>query len=64
MRRILEAKDADAVTIATPDHRHARADILACDVGKNVYVEKPPSHNIREGRLLIDAAGVTTGSCR
>jgi predicted dehydrogenase len=56
MRRVLESKDVDAVTVATPDHWHAPAAILACDAGKDVYVEKPPSHNIREGRLLIDAA--------
>ena len=56
MRRVLEAKDVDAVTIATPDHWHAPAAILACDAGKDVYVEKPPSHNIREGRAMIDAA--------
>jgi predicted dehydrogenase len=56
MRRVLEAKNVDAVTVATPDHWHASAAILACDAGKDVYVEKPPSHNIREGRLLIDAA--------
>jgi predicted dehydrogenase len=46
----------DAVVIATPDHWHAPAAILACEAGKDVYVEKPPSHNIREGRLIIDAA--------
>lgn len=56
MRRVFEAKDVDAVTISAPDHWHAPAAILACDAGKDVYVEKPPSHNIREGRLIIDAA--------
>jgi predicted dehydrogenase len=56
MRRVFEAKDVDAVSISTPDHWHAPATILACDAGKDVYVEKPPSHNIREGRLMIDAA--------
>src|SRR6476646_5265 len=56
IRRALEDKSVDAVVIATPDHWHAPATILACDAGKDVYVEKPPSHNIREGRLLIDAA--------
>ena len=57
MRRALEDKSVDAVVIATPDHWHAPATILACDAGKDVYVEKPASHNIREGRLMIDAAG-------
>lgn len=56
MRRLFDNKDVDAVSIVTPDHWHAPAAILACDAGKDVYVEKPPSHNIREGRLIIDAA--------
>lgn len=56
MRRLFDDKEVDAVVIATPDHWHSPAAILACDAGKDVYVEKPPSHNIREGRLLIDAA--------
>lgn len=55
-RRILEDKAVDAVIIATPDHWHAPATILACDAGKHVYVEKPCAHNIREGRLMIEAA--------
>ncbi|RMF84166.1 MAG: gfo/Idh/MocA family oxidoreductase, partial [Planctomycetota bacterium] len=55
-RRLLEDRDVDAVVIATPDHWHAPATILACDAGKDVYVEKPASHNIREGRLMVDAA--------
>jgi predicted dehydrogenase len=56
MRRVLEDKSVDAVVVATPDHWHGPATILACDAGKDVYVEKPASHNIREGRLMIDAA--------
>jgi len=56
MRRVFDDKNIDAVFIATPDHWHAPATILACDAGKDVYVEKPVSHNIREGRLMIDAA--------
>ena len=51
MRDIFAEKDIDAVVIGTPDHWHAPATILACDAGKHVYVEKPCSHNIREGRL-------------
>jgi predicted dehydrogenase len=56
LRRILEDKAVDAVIIATPDHWHAPATVLACDAGKHVYVEKPCSHNIREGRLMVQAA--------
>jgi predicted dehydrogenase len=56
LRHILDDKSVDAVTIATPNHWHAPAAILACAAGKQVYVEKPCSHNIREGRLLVEAA--------
>jgi predicted dehydrogenase len=56
LRRVLEDKSVDAVIIATPDHWHAPATILACEAGKHVYVEKPCSHNIREGRLMVGAA--------
>lgn len=55
MRRILDQKTVDAVFIATPDHWHGPATILACNAGKHAYVEKPCSHNIREGRLMIEA---------
>jgi predicted dehydrogenase len=56
MRRVFENQAVDAVVIATPDHWHVPASLLALDAGKHVYVEKPCSHNIREGRLLVDAA--------
>ena len=56
LREILDDKAVDAVWIATPDHWHAPATILACDAGKHVYVEKPCSHNLREGRLMVEAA--------
>jgi predicted dehydrogenase len=56
LRRILDDKSVDAVIVATPDHWHSPAAVLACQAGKHVYVEKPISHNIREGRLLIEAA--------
>lgn len=56
MRRIFDDKSVDAVVIASCDHWHAPAAILACQAGKHVYVEKPCSHNLREGRMLIDAA--------
>ncbi|MBI84473.1 MAG: dehydrogenase [Planctomycetaceae bacterium] len=55
LRTILDDKSIDAVTIATPDHWHAPAALLALDAGKHVYVEKPCSHNLREGRLLVEA---------
>ncbi len=56
MRRVLDDRAVDAVVIATPDHWHAPAMILACEAGKHVYVEKPCAHNIREGRLMVEAA--------
>lgn len=56
MRRIFDDPDIDAVIIATPDHWHAPAAILACEAGKHVYVEKPASHNFRESQLLMAAA--------
>lgn len=56
LRRVLDDKNVDAVVIATPDHWHAPAAILACAAGKDVYVEKPASHNFREGHAMIDAA--------
>ncbi|MEN9686797.1 MAG: hypothetical protein RLZZ28_2583 [Bacteroidota bacterium] len=55
-RKTLLNKEVDAVYIATPDHWHAPAAILACAAGKHVYVEKPLSHNPREGELAIAAA--------
>ena len=55
-RRLLEQKEIDAVLIATPDHWHAIPTVLACQAGKDVYVEKPLAHNIREGRAMVDAA--------
>lgn len=55
MRTVLDDKNVDAVVIATPDHWHAPAAILSLDAGKHVYVEKPCSHNVREGRLMADA---------
>jgi predicted dehydrogenase len=56
LRRVLDDKTVDAVIVATPDHWHSPASILACNAGKHVYVEKPISHNIREGRLLVEAS--------
>lgn len=55
-RTVLDDKSVDAVVVATPDHWHAPAAILAAEAGKHVYVEKPCSHNVREGRLLVEAA--------
>jgi predicted dehydrogenase len=55
-RRILDDRTVDALVIATCNHWHAPAAILACAAGKHVYVEKPCSHNPREGELLVAAA--------
>ncbi|HEY7152754.1 MAG TPA: Gfo/Idh/MocA family oxidoreductase [Gemmataceae bacterium] len=56
LRRVFEDRDIHAVAIATPDHWHALAAIWACQAGKHVYVEKPISHNIIEGRRMVEAA--------
>jgi predicted dehydrogenase len=55
-RRILEDPNIDAISIAAPNFWHAPATILACAAGKHVYVEKPGSHNAREGELMVEAA--------
>jgi len=55
MREMLEMKDVDAVVIATPNHWHSLAAIWACQAGKHVYVEKPVSHYIWEGRQMCEA---------
>jgi predicted dehydrogenase len=56
MRAMFESKDVDAVSIATPNHWHALATIWACQAGKDVYVEKPASHNIYESAQMVKAA--------
>ena len=55
-RRVLDLKEVDAVVVAPPDHWHAIPTILACQAGKDVYVEKPLGHNIKEGRAMVQAA--------
>lgn len=54
-RNILEDKDIDIVSLATPDHWHALQTVWACQAGKDVYVEKPSSHNVWEGRKMVEA---------
>ena len=56
MRKLFENKDIDAVSIATPNHWHSLAAIWAMQAGKDVYVEKPCSHNVWEGRQLVNTA--------
>ena len=56
IRRVIEDKDIDAIAIASPNHWHSLATIWACQAGKDVYVEKPVSHNIFEGRKMVEAA--------
>lgn len=55
-RKILDDKDIDIVSLATPDHWHALQTVWACQAGKDVYVEKPVSHNVSEGRKMVEAA--------
>lgn len=56
LRKVLDDQAVQAVTVATPDHWHGPATLLALAAGKNVYVEKPCAHNVREGRLMVEAA--------
>jgi predicted dehydrogenase len=55
-RRVLDRKDVDAVLVATPDHWHALPTVMACQGGKDVYVEKPLATSIAEGRAMLTAA--------
>jgi predicted dehydrogenase len=56
VRELLDRKDIDVITSATPNHWHALVTIWACQAGKDVYIEKPVSHNIWEGRKMVEAA--------
>jgi len=56
IRKLLESTNVDAVSIATPNHWHALATIWAIQAGKDVYVEKPVSHNVSEGRRIVEFA--------
>jgi predicted dehydrogenase len=56
VRQLLASSDVDAVTIATPNHWHSLGGIWACQAGKDVFVEKPVSHNVWEGRQFVAAA--------
>jgi predicted dehydrogenase len=56
IRKLLEDKEIDVVSIATPNHWHSLAAILAMEADKDVYVEKPVSHNVHEGRIMVETA--------
>lgn len=64
IRKVVEDKDIDIVTIATPNHWHALAAIWAMQNGKDVYVEKPVSHNVSEGRRIVEVARKTNRICQ
>src|ERR1041384_67869 len=56
IRKLLESKEIDAISIATPNHWHSLATIWGCQAGKDVYVEQPCSYNVFEGRKCVEAA--------
>jgi predicted dehydrogenase len=56
MRDVFDDPEVDAVSMATPNHWHSLGTIWACQAGKDVYVEKPVSHNVNEGRRMVEAA--------
>src|SRR5690554_2196332 len=56
LRRVFDDDEIDVVSIASPNHWHALSVIWACQAGKDVYVEKPGSHNVWEGRKMVEAA--------
>jgi len=56
IRRVVDDKNVDVISVATPNHWHALITIWACQGGKDVYVEKPMSHNVHEGRVAVQAA--------
>jgi len=56
VRKVLDDKNIDAIVTATPHHWHALITVWACQAGKDVYVEKPASYDIREGRKMVEAA--------
>ena len=64
IRKVLEDKSIDIVSIATPNHWHALAAIWAMQAGKDVYVEKPVSHNVHEGRVMVDTARALGRICQ
>lgn len=64
LRRIMDNRDIDIVTIATPNHWHSLAAIWAIQSGKDVYVEKPVSHNVWEGRRLVEIARQNNKICQ
>ena len=64
LRAIFDDKSVDAVSIAAPNHWHALAAIWAMQAGKDVYVEKPVSHNVSEGRRIVQVADKTGRICQ
>jgi predicted dehydrogenase len=64
IRKVVEDKNIDIISIATPNHWHALAAIWAMQNGKDVYVEKPVSHNVSEGRRIVEVARKTNRICQ
>jgi predicted dehydrogenase len=63
-RRVLDSRDVDVITIATPDHWHAPMAIMGLQAGKHVYVEKPMSYDPHEGNMLVEVARKTGKQCQ
>ena len=63
-KEILDRKDVDAVIVAVPDHQHRRVVVDACAAGKDVYCEKPMSHNVEDGFAMVDAVQKEIASCK
>ena len=63
-KELLDRKDIDCIVAAVPDHWHRRVVVDACNAGKDIYCEKPMSHNVADGLAMVEAAQKNIASCR